>query len=322
MRKLLLVLIIVCLYSMAIGAEPVGRQRAQQIAAQFLSKISISHRAPSASEMQAEAVFNEKNGMGMPYLYVVHASEDKGFVIVSGDDRFAEVLGYSDSGSFDENLLPDNMKAWLQGYIEEMKELDARGYAPMMTSRRAATSWPVIKPMTTTKWFQGAPYNDLLPTDEVIGHYLAGCMTIATAQLVNYWAQKTGKPAKTLKPVPAYTTETLKIAIGELPVTEFDWTKMRNAYDETSVEADKAEVAKLIKYCAYANQSDFTPLVTGGRSLTIPETLIEYFGFDKTANLQLHELYSHDDWTAMIYNELKNQRPVIFSASTTGMSTT
>ena len=321
MRKLLLVLIIVCLYSMAIGAEPVGRQRAQQIAAQFLSKISISHRAPSASEMQAEAVFDEKNGMGMPYLYVVHASEDKGFVIVSGDDRFAEVLGYSDSGSFDENLLPDNMKAWLQGYIEEMKELDARGYAPMMTSRRAATSWPVIKPMTTTKWFQGAPYNDLLPTDEVIGHYLAGCMTIATAQLVNYWAQKTGKPAKTMKPVPAYTTETLKIAIEELPVTEFDWTKMRNAYDETSVEADKAEVAKLIKYCAYANQSDFTPLVTGGRSLTIPETLIEYFGFDKTANLQLHELYSHDDWTAMIYNELKNQRPVIYGASTTGIST-
>ncbi len=68
MRKLLLVLIIVCLYSMAIGAEPVGRQRAQQIAAQFLSKISISHRAPSASEMQAEAVFNEKNGMCRLYF--------------------------------------------------------------------------------------------------------------------------------------------------------------------------------------------------------------------------------------------------------------
>jgi ribosomal protein S19 len=128
-------------------------------------------------------------------------------VLVSGDNRFAEVLGYSDSGSFDEDLLPDNMKAWLQGIIEEMKELDARGYAPVKTSRRAAEAWPAIKPMTMTKWFQGAPYNDLLPTDEVIGHYLAGCMTIATAQLVNYWAQKTGEPAKTLKPIPAYTTD-------------------------------------------------------------------------------------------------------------------
>ena len=320
-KKLFLLSAVMWLCGTTLMATSVSRQKAQEIAAHFISQKSPTHRALSVESMQTEVVFNQVNGMGAPYLYVVKVSEGKGYVLVSGDDRFAEVLGYSDSGSFDEDLLPDNMKAWLQGIIEEMKELDARGYAPVKTSRRAAEAWPAIKPMTTTKWFQGAPYNDLLPTDEVIGHYLAGCMTIATAQLVNYWAQKTGKPAMTMKPVPAYTTETLKIAIEELPVTEFDWTKMRNAYDETSVEADKAEVAKLIKYCAYANQSDFTPFVTGGRSLTIPETLIEYFGFDKTANLQLHEMYSHDDWTAMIYNELKNQRPVIYGASTTGIST-
>ena len=316
MKKAVLLFMVMWLCGMTLMAAPVSRQQAQQIAAQFLNGKNTSHRVSSASEMQAEVVFGAVNGTGMPYLYAVNIG-NQGYVLVSGDDRFMEVLGYSDSGSFDERQLPDNMKVWLQGFIEEMKGLDAQGYAPVKTSRRAAETWPAIKPMTTTKWFQQAPYNDLLPADEVIGHYPAGCMTIATAQLVNYWGQKTGKPIKTLKPIPAYTTATLQLPMEELPVTEFDWKKMQNAYSETSAEVNKTEVAKLIKYCAYANQADFTPIMTGGRNLYIPQTLIEYFGFDNTAILQLHEMYSHDAWTAMIYNELKNQRPVIYGASMT-----
>ena len=317
MKKSVLLLLALWLCHLTLMATTVSQQRAKQIAAQFLSDKSTSHRSFSASQMQAAVVFDAVNGMGAPYLYAVQASSGDGYVIVSGDDRFAEVLGYSDSGSFDEKQMPDNMKAWLQGFIEEMKELDGKGYAPVKTSRRATEAWPAIKPMTMTKWHQREPYNEMLPTADVIGHYSAGCMTIATAQLVRYWAQKTGKPTTTLKAIPAYTTETAKIALEELPDTTFDWTKMRNAYDATSAEADKAEVANFIKYCAYANKSDFTPLVTGGRIIDIPKTLIEYFGFDNTANVQMHALHSQSDWAEMIYNELKNQRPVIYGASMT-----
>ena len=316
-KKAFLLSAVMWLCGTTLMATSVSRQKAQQIAAHFISQKSPSRRAPSVESMQTKVVLDKVNGTGMPYLYAVYPSEGEGYVLVSGDDRFTEVLGYSDSGTYDESRLPDNMKAWLQGYIAEMQEMDARGYAPVKSSRRATEAWPAIKPMTTTKWFQQAPYNDLLPSDEVTGHNPAGCMTIATAQVVNYWAKKTGKPAKTLKPIPAYTTETYKMAIEELPVTDFDWTKMRNAYDETSAEADKAEVAKLIKYCAYANQSDFTPIVTGGKIVAIPNTLIEYFGFDNTANVQMHDMFSHADWSLMIYNELKNQRPVIYGASMT-----
>ena len=315
-KKFFLLSAVMWLCGTTLMATSVSRQKAQQIAVQFLSG-KRTHRALSASEMQTKVVLDKVNGTGMPYLYAVYPSKGEGYVLVCGDDRFTEVLGYSDSGTFDENQLPDNLKAWLQGYIKEMQELDARGYAPVKSSHRATEAWAAIKPMVTTHWFQQAPYNDQLPSHEIIGHYSAGCMTIATAQVVNYWAQKTRQPAKTLKPIPAYTTETTPIAIEELPVTDFSWTKMRNAYDETSAEADKAEVAKFIKYCAYANQSDFTPFVTGGRIGIIPKALIEYFGFDKTALVQMHEMYSHDDWSAMIYNELKNQRPVIYGASMT-----
>ena len=42
-----------------------------------------------------------------PY-YVFSNAEAKGFVIVSGDDRFPEIVGYSDQGTYDEAQLPDN----------------------------------------------------------------------------------------------------------------------------------------------------------------------------------------------------------------------
>lgn len=43
-------------------------------------------------------------------------SEDKGFVIVSGDDRFPEIIGYSDEGTFNENELPDGLTYFMKSY--------------------------------------------------------------------------------------------------------------------------------------------------------------------------------------------------------------
>ena len=111
MKKSVLLLLALWLCHLTLMATTVSQQRAKQIAAQFLSDKSTSHRSFSASQMQTAVVFDAVNGMGVPYLYAVQASSGDGYVIVSGDDRFAEVLGYSDSGSFDEKQMPDNMKA-------------------------------------------------------------------------------------------------------------------------------------------------------------------------------------------------------------------
>ena len=47
--------------------------------------------------------------LGMPY-YVFNTNDDNGFVIVSGDDRTAEILAYSDNGRFNADEIPDNMR--------------------------------------------------------------------------------------------------------------------------------------------------------------------------------------------------------------------
>lgn len=123
MRRILLLSVCFLMVS-AVFAGPVTRQQAQEMAAQFLAGKSNSHRAASASQMRAEVVmiatphsdpwsetaFDEA---GQPYLYAVQPADQRGFVIVSGDDRFREVLGYSESGTFDNANMPDNMRAWL-----------------------------------------------------------------------------------------------------------------------------------------------------------------------------------------------------------------
>ena len=38
--------------------------------------------------------------------YIFNSSADKGYVIVSGDDRTTPILGYIDQGSFDPNNVP------------------------------------------------------------------------------------------------------------------------------------------------------------------------------------------------------------------------
>ena len=46
-------------------------------------------------------------------FYVFNAEGNAGFVIVSGDDRTKPILGYSVSGSFKEDALPENVEWWL-----------------------------------------------------------------------------------------------------------------------------------------------------------------------------------------------------------------
>ena len=53
-------------------------------------------------------------------LYVFNVDGDGGFVVVSNDDRTTPILGYGDSGAFSTIEMPSNMRAWLQGYADEI----------------------------------------------------------------------------------------------------------------------------------------------------------------------------------------------------------
>ena len=55
-----------------------------------------------------------------PAFYVFNADQQRGFVIISGDDRLPSVLGYSERGSYVDEDMPENMRSWLQAVSDNI----------------------------------------------------------------------------------------------------------------------------------------------------------------------------------------------------------
>lgn len=293
MRRLLCSLVLT-IVSMVMMAGNVTEQQALTIARQFMQGKTFQQkqlrRAPSIGDKQ---------------FYVFNAEGQNGFVIVSADDRTTPVLGYADKGSLEMNKLPVNARRWLEGYAEEIKALGEDVQAN--THPRRVIGAPVA-PLLTCHWDQGAPYNLQCPID---GEYnsVTGCVATAMAQVMYYhkW------PQSATTAIPAYITSTKGLNLSELPATTFKWDQMKDSYsyDETGAAADA--VAELMRYCGQAVRMDYTSNESGAS--VGAAHLINYFGYSKTAQNMNRSYYTTTEWEAMIYKELSNARPVLYSGN-------
>ena len=111
MKKLLLTLMVVFIAT-AVNAERVSKQDALQKAQVFM---------PGKHFGEARGFARSANPSDGEPFYVFNAEGNKGFVIVSGDDRTTEILGYSKTGKLDINQLPENLKGWLEGYARQIE---------------------------------------------------------------------------------------------------------------------------------------------------------------------------------------------------------
>ena len=288
-------------------AAPVGKERAQQLAQLFMVERGML-KIDEVSDVQATP-HRAPQAQDAPVFYVFNAGENRGFVIVAGDDRADSILGYSTNGTFDEDLIPENMKAWLDGLAAEMEWLrshpEVNGAAPLFA---AASQKSNIATMLQSRWDQGAPYYNLCPKQGG-RHCYTGCVATAMAQVMYYhkW------PEKNLRPIPAYTTYSNSITMPELPVVSFDWDGMKNTYigNETGEDA----VARLMLYAGQAVQMDYTPTGSGAGQFAVAPAMINYFGYDEGAYNADRENYSIAQWDDLIYSELAAGRPVLYTGA-------
>jgi len=317
-------------------AKAVTPEQAQQAAMRFMadrqntvqaasntSSQGMPGKAPVMREWKTAAVFNATDRTGQPYLYAVQAAQQEGFVLVSGDDRFADVLGYSDSGSLDEKLMPENMRAWLQGYIREMRYLDSIGYEPSVISRQpsaAGSQMSAIAPLIETTWNQGTPYNDLCPLDNSNKRSVTGCVATAVAQVVNFHMQHYNTPTAIIADIPAYTTKTQGLSVAGVPAGTSlpDRNLLLNSYSGTPTDAQKTAVAQLMLYCGTGVQMNYGSGSSSASSSAVPKALINYFGFDATARQEKRSNYTYAGWKELIYGELATSRPVYYSGGSSG----
>ena len=302
---------------MGTWAQNVTPEQAKQIAAQFLQgkrTDKSSKRAPGQNELKTAVVFNAKDMAGQPYLYAVSATLQDGFVLVSGDERFKAVLGYSDVSNFDEQNMPDNMRVFLQGYIDEMKYLESINYQPTKAAPRRSMS--NVGVLMTTTWNQRAPYNNQCPLDNS-QRSATGCVATAMAQVVNYHIQNDHGPAATIAEIPEYTIPNTTITVSAIPSGTAIPSKdlLLNSYaNNAGTDAQKTAVALLMLYCGTSVQMKYSSGSSGTQTAYVANALINYFGFDNTTRFVRRIDYSYADWVDLIYNEVAASRPVVLGA--------
>ena len=309
-----------CSVLSTLHAAPVDRMQAQSTARDFLAARGVSlnatapvHKAMRKAAAEASAAY-----------YVFNAADGQGYVIVSGDDRTEPILGYVDRGSYDESSMPENMRAWLEGYARQIEQLDQMGVkAGMRAPRRAAEqARKSVAPMLTSRWGQYAPYNNYTPQYGG-SHNPTGCGATALAQVLYYHREQSkAQGITTLQETTS--TYTISWGTGFNPAPQqqkgspIDWDNMIDDYKAGATSAQKEAVAKLMIYCGAAIKMGYSNNGSGSLPEDVPAAVVKYFGYDGACAYKNKACFSIRAWDDMVYNEMVNHRPVIYYGEATG----
>lgn len=314
---------------MNVWADEVTEKQALEEAQQFVASHNNRKSTPTV-----------KSAGQVSGLYLFNVSGNGGFVIVSNDDQTMPILGFGESGNIDPDDLPNNMRAWLQSYADQIAWLQSNGKDAKDTNNRSRaprrTAKTDIGPLVKTNWDQGIPYYNLCP--EIDGtKTVTGCVATTMAQLMYYHYAHNNFSAKSTD-IPGYTTTTTdknkasyELTVSGLEATTFDWGNMIANYTPINPETGKrylagnAEqrqaVAKLMLYCGTALHMQYGLSANGGSgaySEAIPYALKTFFGYDGGIQHCYRKNYSYTDWVNLIYSELVANRPVALGGQSAG----
>lgn len=289
--------------SIDVHAQQVSMSKAQSIAAQFMSERNMG-AVDESKTLQAPRSATDASQDGAAY-YVFNAKDDKGFVIVSGDDRTEKILGYCDHGSFDYENVPENMKRLLDQYAAQINQSDH--FAAPSTKGDGN----IIPPLIKTKWGQDQPFNIKCPKldDE---YCLPGSTAVALAQLMYYY-----RWPNAIFSIPSYHTATHNISCPEFRCGVIDWDNMHLFYPYhfgSDKYPEEVAVANLIRTCAQAVRADLDPSFTPASDNR--ETMISWLHFSKKARKVWRCDYTPSEWENFILTELQAGRPVLYTADT------
>ena len=286
--QFLLVLLLALGYS-PLQAKRITQWQAQQQAYSFWGKQmpqkakAKSRTATTASPSDAYYVFNNDAG---------------GFVIIAGDDAVTPVLGYTSTGSFDAENLPDGLKDLLKSYERQIAALGDNYVANQTATRAAFTGEKLLK---TAEWNQMAPFNKYTPNN-----YVTGCVATAGAIVMKhhgYPAKGTGSHSYT------WNGQDLTANFEH----DYDWANMPTKYTVGNDEAFDG-VARLMSDLGVAVEMKYAKGGSGASMEDLLTALKKYFGYSKYARLLAIADLGAEVWNDRLRAEIDANRPILYSA--------
>ena len=310
MRQRFFLSLLITLFVLSGHAQVITRQQAQQKALTFMrQKGMLVNRGISKATLTLTTESQEP-------IFVFNATDGKGFVIVSGDERTEEILGYAEEGQFDERRLSGTMRTWLKDYISQ---IDGLRKGQLKTSPMKVTIHKVVNKLVTSSWDQGKAsesgdaYNQQCPTISKI-HCMTGCVATAMAQVMRYHQWPEGYTTD----IPGYNSNDDLGNLPKLSKVKFDWKNMVDRYDEGQTNNQCHAVAQLMKYCGYSLKMDYGTDASSAYTNDVAMALRTYFGYDINSRYVKRTDYSVEGWDNLIYKEISNGRPVVYCGSNPG----
>jgi hypothetical protein len=291
------------------------------------------------------------------YIYIFETKPNNGFIIISADNTIDPILGYSDKNKFVIDKMPDHIIEVFDNYISQIKYIKENNIiandnvksmwdalenqviivTDTNTNRRQSYSTDKktfslpssVAPLIRTKWNQSPLYNLNCPpykdtyANPNESNTVAGCVAIATAQVMNYW----GYPAKGVG-FKTYMDENGADNNGQwtgqvqanFAATTYNWSEMTIRINSTSPYSAIKAISTLVGNVGVATGMDYnysgssTGIAEAGAQRSAEYALKKFFNYDSTSIRAISkDDYTDANWIDTLRNELSQGRPIIYA---------
>ena len=222
MKRTLLLVVTAFTNILLANADPITKAQALSIATKYINNPKLSNDTPKTRSSQA----NEQ-----PAYYIFTNPNDKKFVIISGESKLNELVGYGDKMTENPNDQPPYFKLFLKEYERVVKEV--RSKTATTTPQRPIKR--KVEPLLTCKWSQYDPFNKYTPLSNG-QHTPTGCVATATAQVMFYNKWPKNRPQDYI----ASTGDDAKKS------TTYWWDEMKNTTNDMRTEHSRQAVGVLM----------------------------------------------------------------------------
>lgn len=300
-------------------AAPVDIETAKQIGEKFIKTNVASLR--DIQESTHIKTYTDDSGNACLYIFNVG---NKGYYIVSADDRAKPVLAYSDEGAIDINNIPSSMEYYLNRYVRAISDAIERD---LPAGEEITKAWELVKskgdvtdrklrksvsPLIDLLWNQDYPYNYYCPTAAggPGGRVYVGCAADAMAMVMKFWNYpEAGKGEHT------YTPEGFpqqSVTFGEA----YDWDNMPIQINASSPQNQIQAIAKLMYHCGVSIDMMYGAGSSGAFSQDVPEAMASHFQFTDKMELHYKESFTEREWEDLLIANFDQGFPAFYAGHT------
>lgn len=295
MKKTFISILVTLVFSLTGYAREISEQYAREYAIDYISlHTTNNYTVKSIDKVNA-------------CYYLINLAP-QGWVILSADDVATPVLGYSLSGSLEEEKMPENMRYVMSEFEEKIKHVILTETTPHAYWMHPSTSITrsgdnKIEPLIQVNWNQSAPFNGYCPRQKA----LVGCVAVAMAQAMSVQRYPSRPQGKVSYAHALYGAMNINFDNERA----YNWDNiMTPQYDNYD------ELARFLYHAGMSVRMDYGEDGSGIPSnevSRISQAFMNHFSYAEGVNYYWRDRYD-GDWRQLILNELQAGRAVVYNA--------